>query len=87
MSRVPFLLDHARFDGYRLGHGKLIDAMYRDGFHCPISDMLMGETAEKLAQIHKIAGRSKMNLRWEVRKKRHAQFKKENSKMKSLQCR
>ncbi|HSE42393.1 MAG TPA: thiolase family protein [Acidobacteriota bacterium] len=55
MSRVPFLLDHARFDGYRLGHGKLIDAMYQDGFHCSISDMLMGETAEKLAQIHNIS--------------------------------
>lgn len=54
MSRVPFLLDQARFDGYRLGHGKLIDGMYRDGFHCPISDMLMGETAEKLAKIHSI---------------------------------
>jgi acetyl-CoA C-acetyltransferase len=55
MSRVPFLLDQARFDGYRLGHGKLVDAMYRDGFHCPISDMLMGETAEKLAEIHSIS--------------------------------
>lgn len=55
MSRVPFLLDQARFDGYRLGHGKLVDAMYRDGFYCPISDMLMGETAEKLAEIHKIS--------------------------------
>jgi len=55
MTRVPFLLDHARFDGYRLGHGKLIDGMYRDGFHDPLSDMLMGETAEKLASIHKIS--------------------------------
>ena len=55
MSRVPYLLDQARFDGYRLGHGKLIDAMYRDGFHCPVSDMLMGETAEKLADIHSIS--------------------------------
>lgn len=54
MSRVPYLLDQARFDGYRLGHGKLIDAMYRDGFHDPLSDMLMGETAEKLASIHNI---------------------------------
>jgi acetyl-CoA C-acetyltransferase len=55
MSRVPYLLDQARFDGYRLGHGKLIDAMYRDGFHDPLSDMLMGETAEKLASIHDIS--------------------------------
>jgi len=55
MSRVPYLLDQARFDGYRLGNGKLIDAMYRDGFHDPLSDMLMGETAEKLASIHSIS--------------------------------
>ena len=55
MSRVPYLLDQARFDGYRLGNGKLIDAMYRDGFHDPLSDMLMGETAEKLATIHEIS--------------------------------
>jgi acetyl-CoA C-acetyltransferase len=55
MSRVPYLLDQARFDGYRLGNGKLIDAMYRDGFHDPLSDMLMGETAEKLAAIHEIS--------------------------------
>src|SRR5262249_11580578 len=55
MSRVPFLLDQARFDGYRLGHGQLIDAMYRDGFHDPLSNMLMGETAEKLADIHSIS--------------------------------
>ena len=55
MSRVPYLLDHARFDGYRLGHGQLIDAMYRDGFHDPLSDKLMGETAENLVDIHKIS--------------------------------
>ncbi|PWT88976.1 MAG: acetyl-CoA C-acyltransferase [Acidobacteria bacterium] len=55
MSRVPYLLDQARFDGYRLGHGKLVDAMYKDGLHCPISDMIMGETAEKLAEIHSIS--------------------------------
>lgn len=55
MSRVPYLLDKARFEGYRLGDGKLIDGMYRDGFFCPISNMLMGETAEKLAQIHSIS--------------------------------
>ena len=55
MSRVPYLLDQARFEGYRLGHGKLVDAMYRDGFHDPLSEMLMGETAEKLADIHHIS--------------------------------
>jgi acetyl-CoA C-acetyltransferase len=62
MSRVPFLLDHARFDGYRLGHGQLIDAMYRDGFHDPLSNMLMGETAEKLAGIHSITRKEQDEL-------------------------
>jgi acetyl-CoA C-acetyltransferase len=33
-----------------LGHAKVVDAMYQDGFVCPIAEMVMGETAEKLAQ-------------------------------------
>ena len=49
MSRVPFLLDRMR-EGYRLGHGPVVDNMYRDGFHCPMADMVMGETAELLAR-------------------------------------
>lgn len=53
MSQVPFLLDRAR-EGYRLGHGALVDDMYRDGFLCPLCDMLMGETAEVLAEEFKI---------------------------------
>lgn len=54
MSQVPFLLDRAR-DGYRLGHAPLIDDMYRDGFLCPLCEMVMGETAEVLAEEYKIA--------------------------------
>jgi len=53
MSRVPHLLDRAR-TGYRLGNAPLVDGMYRDGFLDPICGMLMGETAEKLADIHHI---------------------------------
>ncbi len=53
MSQVPFLLDRAR-DGYRLGHAPLIDDMYRDGFLCPLCDMVMGETAEVLAEEFRI---------------------------------
>ncbi len=53
MSMVPFLLDRAR-EGYRLGHAPLVDDMYRDGFLCPICDMVMGETAEVLAGEFKI---------------------------------
>jgi acetyl-CoA C-acetyltransferase len=54
MTRVPFLLDRARL-GYRLGSAPLIDAMYRDGFDCPLSGMVMGETAEVLAEEYGIS--------------------------------
>jgi acetyl-CoA C-acetyltransferase len=53
MSRVPHLLDRAR-TGYRLGNAVVVDGMYRDGFLDPICGLLMGETAEKLADLHKI---------------------------------
>ena len=54
MSRVPFYLDGARW-GYRMGHQELVDGMYRDGFFCPMAKMLMGETAELLAEQYKIS--------------------------------
>jgi len=53
MSRVPFLMDRMRA-GYRLGHAPLLDGMYKDGFHCPMADQLMGRTAETLAQQYAI---------------------------------
>src|SRR4051812_26144877 len=54
MSRLPYYLDGARW-GYRLGHQELVDGMYRDGFFCPLAKMVMGETAEVLAQQYKIS--------------------------------
>src|SRR6266446_3666568 len=53
MSRLPYYLDGARW-GYRLGHQELVDGMYRDGFFCPIAQMVMGETAEVLAEQYRI---------------------------------
>ncbi|MFN0242733.1 MAG: thiolase family protein [Planctomycetota bacterium] len=49
MSGLPFFLPRMR-TGYRLGHAPVVDAMYQDGFDCPLAQMRMGETAEKLAQ-------------------------------------
>jgi len=49
MSRIPYLLDGARW-GYRLGDGVLVDAMYRDGLFCPLAEMIMGETVDLLAE-------------------------------------
>jgi acetyl-CoA C-acetyltransferase len=53
MSRLPYYLDGARW-GYRLGNQELVDGMYRDGFFCPLAKMVMGETAEVLAEAYKI---------------------------------
>lgn len=49
MSQIPYLLTKARW-GYRLGEDTLVDAMYRDGYLCPLAEMVMGETAELLAE-------------------------------------
>jgi acetyl-CoA C-acetyltransferase len=54
MSRVPYYLDGARW-GYRLGNQEMVDGMYRDGFFCPLAKMVMGETAELLAEQYKIS--------------------------------
>src|SRR5438477_1369883 len=53
MSRLPYYLDGVRW-GYRLGNQELVDGMYRDGFFCPLSKMVMGETAEVLAEQYQI---------------------------------
>lgn len=53
MSRVPYLLPRARA-GYRMGHAEVVDAMYRDGFDCPLAGQVMGRTAETLAEEYAI---------------------------------
>ncbi len=53
MTKVPFILDNARL-GYRLGHAKLLDGMYKDGLFCPMSEMVMGQTVELLAEDYNI---------------------------------
>lgn len=53
MSRVPYLLTAARW-GQKMGAQEVVDGMYKDGFVCPIAEMIMGETAERLAEIHSI---------------------------------
>jgi acetyl-CoA C-acetyltransferase len=53
MSRVPYYLE-ARW-GYRLGNQEMVDGMYRDGFFCPLAKMVMGETAEVLAEQYKVS--------------------------------
>jgi acetyl-CoA C-acetyltransferase len=56
MSRMPFLIDaeDARW-GHKLGEFTVADAMYRDGFVCPLSGLVMGQTAEILARQYGIS--------------------------------
>ncbi len=56
MSRMPYLIDaiDARW-GHKMGNFTLVDAMYRDGFQCPLSNLIMGETAEVLARQYGIS--------------------------------
>jgi acetyl-CoA C-acetyltransferase len=45
MSNTPYFLMEGRW-GLRMGHAEMVDGMTRDGFHCPMADMLMGATVE-----------------------------------------
>ena len=55
MSRMPYLVDSedARW-GHKMGDFAFVDAMYRDGFFCPLSNLVMGQTAEVLAREYGI---------------------------------
>ncbi|MEO7993038.1 MAG: thiolase family protein [bacterium] len=48
MSGLPYYVMNARW-GMRLGSQPLVDAMYQDGFNCPLAEMPMGATADYLA--------------------------------------
>jgi len=53
-SQVPYIADGARW-GNRMGDGKLVDVMHKDGFMCPLAGRLMGMTAETLVEKYKIS--------------------------------
>ena len=68
MSQIPYLLDGARW-GFRLGDRVLVDAMYRDGLFCPLAEMIMGETADVLAEKLGIGRREQDAYAWESQMK------------------
>ncbi len=49
MNNAPYLLSQARF-GYRLGDGKLVDAVVYDGLWCAFENQHMGNSAEWIAR-------------------------------------
>ena len=53
-SNAPYILSEAR-GGFRMGEKTAQDVLHKDGFLCPLAGMLMGETAEVLAEEGKIS--------------------------------
>jgi acetyl-CoA C-acetyltransferase len=70
MSRMPYLVDaaDARW-GHKMGHFAFVDAMYRDGFSCPLSGLIMGETAEILARRYGITREQSDRFAFESQRK------------------
>jgi acetyl-CoA C-acetyltransferase len=56
MSQAPYALDKAR-NGYRMGHGKLLDLMIWDGLWDVYNDFHMGNTGELVAEKYGISRR------------------------------
>ena len=56
MTGIPYLSFEARW-GARLGHGSLVDAMFKDGFIDPLTGKHMGELCDALAARYGISRR------------------------------
>ncbi len=54
MSNCPYLLPKAR-EGYRLGHGEILDSMIQDGLWDAYENIHMGMTGEFVAEKYKIS--------------------------------
>lgn len=54
MSRAPYLLPEAR-QGYRMGHGSVVDSMIHDGLWCPFEQHHMGLAGETIASEFRIS--------------------------------
>jgi acetyl-CoA C-acetyltransferase len=53
-SNVPYALPEARW-GHRMGEKKVLDVLHRDGFMCPLANMMMGTATELLVEKHGIS--------------------------------
>jgi acetyl-CoA C-acetyltransferase len=54
MSNIPYLMQKAR-TGYRMGDGKIEDAMLADGLVCQLAGGHMGTTADRVAEQYGIS--------------------------------
>jgi acetyl-CoA C-acetyltransferase len=53
-SKTPYILPDARW-GHRMGDKTTLDVLHKDGFLCPLANMMMGATAEILVDEYDIS--------------------------------
>jgi acetyl-CoA C-acetyltransferase len=53
MSNAPYLMFKAR-EGYRMGHGEVVDSMILDGLWCAFANFHMGNTGEIVAEKYRV---------------------------------
>jgi acetyl-CoA C-acetyltransferase len=53
MSNCPYLLPRAR-EGFRMGHGEVLDAMINDGLWCAFEQCHMGQSGEVVAEHYHV---------------------------------
>lgn len=80
-SQVPYIADGARW-GNRMGDGKQLDVLLKDGFMCPLAGHLMGMTAETLVEKYGISREEQDEFAAESQQKavdavKNAKFKEE----------
>jgi acetyl-CoA C-acetyltransferase len=68
MSLAPHILPESRV-GYRMGEGKLIDSMIKDGLWCAFNDIHMGITAENIAEKYGISKEEQDELSFQSQQK------------------
>jgi acetyl-CoA C-acetyltransferase len=54
MTNAPYLIPKAR-EGYRLGHGEVLDSMIHDGLWCAFDQCHMGISGEVVAEKYKVS--------------------------------
>lgn len=70
MTNAPYMLDKAR-SGYRMGDGKLVDGMIKDGLWCAFDNVHMGLGSDNVAKEFSIS-REQMDL-WSARSHERAE--------------
>jgi acetyl-CoA C-acetyltransferase len=74
MSNCPYLLPRAR-EGYRLGHGEIVDSMIYDGLRDAYEDYHMGCTGEIVAEKYSVTRREQDEYALESHRKALAAIK------------